>query len=77
MPALSEVQRFEATWEKVASTGLRLGHQEAIEAYEAHGRVFGGERGAMLDALYRAWKADVGRIGQASWSPLTRRPSRS
>ena len=43
----------------LAHLELRLGHEEAIDAYEAHGRVFGGERGAMLDALYRAWKADV------------------
>ena len=30
-------------------------------AYEAHGRVAGGERQALLDQLYRSWKADIGQ----------------
>ena len=59
VPELSEVQRFEAPWEKVASVELRLGHERAVDAYEAHGRVSGGEREAMLGALYRSWKTDV------------------
>jgi conjugative relaxase-like TrwC/TraI family protein len=60
VPELSEVQRFEAPWEKAASVELRLGHESAVDAYEANGRVVGGEREAVLDALYRAWKADIG-----------------
>ena len=44
------MQRFQAEWEKAASLGLRLGKEEAIVAYEAHGRVIGGEREALLDA---------------------------
>jgi hypothetical protein len=59
VPELGELQRFQAEWEKAASLGLRLGKEEAIVAYEAHGRVTGGEREALLDALYRAWKADI------------------
>ncbi len=59
VPELGDVQRFQAGWEKAASLGLRVGKEEAIVAYEAHGRVTGGEREALLDALYRAWKADV------------------
>ena len=59
VPELTEVQRFEANWEKAASVELRLGREHAVDAYEAHGRVLGGEREAMLDALYRSWKADV------------------
>ena len=59
VPELGDVQRFQAEWEKAASLGLRLGKEDAISAYEAHGRVTGGEREALLDALYRAWKADI------------------
>ncbi len=59
VPELGDVQRFRAEWEKGASLGLRLGKEDAIVAYEAHGRVTGGEREALLDALYRAWKADI------------------
>jgi conjugative relaxase-like TrwC/TraI family protein len=56
---LTEVRRFDEAWERVASVELRLGHPRAIDAYESHGRVLGGEREAILDALYRAWRADV------------------
>ena len=50
VPELGDVQRFQAEWEKAASLGLRLGKEDAIGAYEAHGRVTGGEREALLDA---------------------------
>ena len=59
VPELGDVQRFQAEWEKAASLGLRLGKEDAIVAYEAHGRVTGGEREAVLDELYRAWKTDI------------------
>ena len=58
-PELSDVRRFHHEWEKTASVELRLGNQTAIDTYEAHGRVTGGERTDMLDRLYRAWKADI------------------
>jgi AAA domain len=58
-PELSDVQRFRAEWEKRASLGLRLGKEDAVVAYEAHGRVTGGEREALLDQLYRAWRTDI------------------
>jgi conjugative relaxase-like TrwC/TraI family protein len=58
-PELSDVRRFRADWEKVTSVELRLGREAAIEAYETHGRVVGGERSEMLGRLYRAWKADI------------------
>ncbi len=61
VPELGDVQRFQAEWEKAASLGLRLGKEGAIGAYEAHGRVTGGEREAVLDELYRAWKSDIGQ----------------
>ena len=33
--------------------------RQAIDAYEVHDRVTGGDRAALLDAIYAAWKADV------------------
>ena len=58
-PQLTEVRRFHNEWEKVASTELRLGREEAVGTYEAHGRVSGGGRPEMLERLYQSWKADV------------------
>lgn len=46
-------------WEKTASLFLRLGRTDAIDAYDWHGRITGGDRETLLDAIYRAWKADV------------------
>jgi conjugative relaxase-like TrwC/TraI family protein len=59
VPELSDVKRFHHDWEKKASVALRAGSDEAIDAYEAHGRIEGGERDEMLDALYGAWKTDI------------------
>jgi len=58
-PELADVRRFASEWEKTASVELRLGREAAIGAYEAHGRVTGGERAEMLERLYQAWKADI------------------
>ena len=41
------------------------GSPDAIDAYESHGRVVGGSRDEMLDALYGAWRKDV-EEGKAS-----------
>jgi hypothetical protein len=57
-PELSDVRRFTAVWEKAASIELRLGRAAAIDAYRAHGRVFGGPRNELLDAAYAAWRVD-------------------
>jgi conjugative relaxase-like TrwC/TraI family protein len=64
VPALSDVRRFRHAWEKVASVELRAGSDDAIDAYWAHGRIEEGGRDQMLDALYKAWKADTeaGRV---------------
>ena len=62
---LSEVRRFESAWEKAASIELRLGNSSAIAAYEANGRIKAGERQELLDAIYAAWRSDVG-AGKAS-----------
>ena len=58
-PELTDVRRFVNSWEKVASVELRAGSADGIDAYESHGRVAGGSRVEMLDALYEAWKRDV------------------
>jgi conjugative relaxase-like TrwC/TraI family protein len=56
---LSDVRRFAAEWERTASIELRLGREAAIEAYQTHERITGGERDALLDAMYTAWKTDI------------------
>ena len=53
------MRRFVNPWEKAASVELRAGSPDAIDVYESHGRVVGGSRDEMLDALYEAWKRDV------------------
>jgi len=58
-PELVDVRRFRSEWEKAASVELRLGRKSVVDAYEAHGRVAGGERAEMLECLYQAWKADI------------------
>jgi len=62
---LTDVRRFVNPWEKTASVELRAGSPDAIDAYASHGRVVGGSREEMLDALYGAWKQDV-KEGKAS-----------
>ncbi len=59
-PELSDVHRFTASWEKAASVELRLGRAVAIDAYRAHGRVVGGPRDDLLDAVYAAWRRHEG-----------------
>ena len=56
---LTDVRRFVDPWEKAASVDLRAGSPDAIDAYASHGRVVGGSRDEMLDALYGAWKQDT------------------
>jgi conjugative relaxase-like TrwC/TraI family protein len=56
---LTDVRRFVNPWEKTASVDLRGGSPDAIDEYQAHGRVTEGNRDQMLDALYGAWKADT------------------
>jgi conjugative relaxase-like TrwC/TraI family protein len=62
---LSEVRRFDSEWEKAASIELRLGNSSAIGSYDAHDRIKAGERQELLDAIYAAWRSDVG-AGKAS-----------
>ena len=58
-PELSDVRRFTHGWEKKASVGLRIGDVDAVDSYEEHGRVTGGDRESMLDLLYEAWREDT------------------
>jgi len=58
-PALTDIRRFANPWEKAASVQLRLGHVDAIDTYQAHGRITGGDRDAVLGALYQAWNTDL------------------
>lgn len=58
-PELADVRRFTHPWEKAASIDLRVGRPEAVDAYEEHGKVAGGDREFMLDLLYDAWRTDV------------------
>jgi conjugative relaxase-like TrwC/TraI family protein len=64
-PELTEVHRFREPWERSASVDLRVGSAAGVDAYLAHDRVSNGDRTEMLDAIYRAWKADT-ETGQVS-----------
>ncbi|MGC9156179.1 MAG: MobF family relaxase [Ferrimicrobium sp.] len=59
VPRLGEVRRFYEEWEREASVGLRAGDVGALDAYESHHRVLGGDRDAMLEELYAGWRGDV------------------
>ena len=58
VPELIDVHRFTQDWEKTTSLDLRHGRTEAIDAYDQHTRILGGETEAMVDAAYEAWRAD-------------------
>jgi ATP-dependent exoDNAse (exonuclease V) alpha subunit len=58
-PELFDIHRFRHDWEKAASLGLRHGHVEAIDVYQAHGRVHDGDTETMHDAAYTAWLHDL------------------
>jgi conjugative relaxase-like TrwC/TraI family protein len=65
VPELSEVRRFVSEWERSASVALRSGQEEALDAYAEHGRIDGGDRQRVLDAVYAGWRDDVA-AGKAS-----------
>jgi len=58
-PELLDVRRFAHVWERAASLGLRNGRVGVIDTYDSNGRISGGDREAMLDALYAAWHGDI------------------
>ena len=57
-PRLIEVWRFASSWEAHASVRLRDGDATVLEEYIDHRRVQGGDGEGVLDAAYRAWRAD-------------------
>lgn len=69
-PELSDVRRFVNDWEKTASIGLRVGDDDALNAYDEHGRIESGTRDELLDALYRAWKDDTDQTDPDTGKPL-------
>ncbi|MDR0284642.1 MAG: relaxase domain-containing protein [Propionibacteriaceae bacterium] len=58
-PELTDIHRFRHDWEKTASLGLRHGRPDAITAYDAHGRIIGGDLDDMTEGAYHAWRADT------------------
>jgi conjugative relaxase-like TrwC/TraI family protein len=64
-PRLAGLHRFTHPWEAQASLQLRAGDVEAIHTYAAHGRIVTGQRNALEQAAYRAWRDDE-RTGHTS-----------
>jgi hypothetical protein len=59
VPQLHDVRRFRHEWERDASLKLRTGRSTAADDYDRHGRVIGGDRDTVLDALFTAWQTDI------------------
>jgi len=64
-PQLHDVRRFRHDWEGAATLRVRAGEAAVVGEYVDRGRVASGDREAMLDALFAAWRDDVG-AGQRS-----------
>ncbi|MDQ4130131.1 MAG: relaxase domain-containing protein, partial [Actinomycetota bacterium] len=52
---LDTVHRFRSRWEREASLRLREGDVDALDLYDAHGRVHGGSRRKMEQEVLQAW----------------------
>jgi conjugative relaxase-like TrwC/TraI family protein len=52
---LEHVHRFTHPWEAQASLKVRAGDSQALDAYEAHGRIVPGTLDEHLDAIAQAW----------------------
>ncbi|MCU1485980.1 MAG: transfer protein TraA, partial [Actinomycetia bacterium] len=61
---LQEVHRFTQPWEATASLNLRAGNLDALDAYEEHGRIVGGDRLAVVDDAFNRWR-DARRAGES------------
>lgn len=55
---LLDLWRFQQPWEGLATLSLRDGDPSVIDLYHHHGRIHGGSRDAMLEAMYQAWRTD-------------------
>ena len=64
-PELTEIHRFNNRWENHASLALRRGEVEVISTYARQDRIRQGPTDQMLDAAYKAWRADSA-AGKAS-----------
>jgi len=62
---LTSLRRFRHPWEARASLQLRRGQPAALDAYDAHGALFGGTREQMLDAALRGYVA-AGAAGRVA-----------
>jgi AAA domain/TrwC relaxase len=54
---LAEAVRFQAGWEQRASLQLRTGNLSALDAYDGHGRIRGGEPDQVMDQARRMYVA--------------------
>jgi len=52
---LAEAVRFRAAWEQEASLGLRGGQLSALDSYNDHGRITGGDPDDAMEAARRAY----------------------
>ncbi|HWS57725.1 MAG TPA: MobF family relaxase, partial [Actinotalea sp.] len=58
IPELGTARRFTHPWERAATTRLRVGDVAALDVYEAHDRIHGGDTDAVLDGAYTSWAHD-------------------
>src|SRR5581483_7920141 len=54
---LHQVRRFTDPWEAAATLRLRQGDESVLDDYDAHGRIAGGSREAMVDQAFAHWRA--------------------
>ena len=54
---LHQVRRFTHPWEAAATLRLRNGDESVVDDYDAHGRITGGTREAMIDQAFTHWQA--------------------
>lgn len=56
---LTDLHRFTDPREAAATLALRDGDPSGLDFYEAHHRIRGGSKTAMIDAAYTAWRTDT------------------
>src|ERR1019366_9628195 len=54
---LAEAVRFQAEWEQRASLRLRAGDVSALDAYDANGRIRGGDPDQIMDQARKTYVA--------------------
>ncbi|TCN27660.1 AAA domain-containing protein [Kribbella orskensis] len=62
---LTEIWRFQNTWERQASLDLRAGNREVFDVYDDHGRLHHGPAEDIENTAYAAWQADL-TLGRTS-----------